>query len=84
MCFNTLGALDPVSLPVLIPHRHHALEQMATTRLAIESIIVVLIASCSLKACSIIGMGLRSCIFTRFNVQSSAYLPIVNLSGAFA
>jgi hypothetical protein len=84
MCFNTLGALDPVSLPILIPHRHHALEQMATTRLAIQSIIVVLIASCSIKARSIIGLGLTSCIFTRFHHQSSAYLPVANLCGAFA
>ena len=83
MCFNTLGALDPVSLPVLIPHRHHALEQMATTRLAIESIIVVLIASCSFKARSIIGLGLSS-IFTRLHDQSSVYLPVGNLGGAFA
>jgi hypothetical protein len=84
MCFNTLGALDPVSLPVLIPHRNHALEQMATTRLAIQSIIVVLIASCSFKARNIIGLGLGSCIFTRFHVESYAYLPVANLCGAFA
>lgn len=83
MYFNTLGALDPVSLPILKPHRNHALEQMPTARLAIQSIIVVLIASCSFKSRSIIGLGLSS-IFTRLHDQSPANLPVGYLGGAFA